>query len=100
MYVPGLKLLSISSMEDMGYTVMFEDGEVLILSGGADTQDEVVRLGIKEGMLYRVLRQPVVGSKGILDHRSNQSAAKVARGSSSSVGAATATTDLIGSEID
>jgi hypothetical protein len=50
--------------------------------------------------MYRVLGQPVVGSKGILDRRSDQSATEVARGSSSSEGAATSTTDLMGSEID
>jgi hypothetical protein len=100
MYVPGLKLLSVSALEDMGYAVMFEDGQVLIRSEGADTQDATVRLGIREGMMYRVLGQPVVGSKGILDRRSDQSATEVAGGSSSSEGAATTTTDLMGSEID
>jgi hypothetical protein len=38
-------------------------------------------LGIMEGMVYRVLGQLVVGSKGILDRRSDQSATEVARGS-------------------
>jgi hypothetical protein len=41
-----------------------------------------------------------VGSKGILDRRSDHSAMEVARGSSSSEGAATSTVDLMGSEID
>jgi hypothetical protein len=102
LFVPELKvnLLSVSALEDMGYAVMFEDGQVLIRSEGADTQDATVRLGIREGMMYRVLGQPVVGSKGILDRRSDQSAAEVAGGSSSSEGAATTTTDLMGSEID
>jgi hypothetical protein len=102
MYVPGLKVnfLSVSALEDMGYAVMFEDGQVLIRSEGADTQDAAVRLGIREGMMYRVLGQPVVGSKGILDRRSDQSAAEVAGGSSSSEGAATAAADLMGSKID
>jgi hypothetical protein len=53
----------------MGYAVMFEDGQVLIRSEGADTQDATTRLGIGEGMLYRVLGHLVVGSKGILDRR-------------------------------
>jgi hypothetical protein len=57
-------------------------------------------LGIKEGMIYRVLGHPVVGFKGILDHRSDQSATEVEGGSSSLEGAITATTDLMGSEID
>jgi hypothetical protein len=102
MYAPRLKvnLLSVSTLEDMGYAVTFEDGQVLIRSEGVDTQDAAVRLGIREGMMYRVLGQPVVGSKGILDHRSDQSAAKIAGGSSSSEGATTTATDLMGSKID
>jgi hypothetical protein len=85
MYVPGLKvnLLSVSSLEDMGYVVTLEDGQVLIRSKGADTQDATVRLGIREGMLYRVSGQLVVGSKGILDCRSDHSATEVAGGFSS-----------------
>jgi hypothetical protein len=57
MYVPRLKVnfFSISSLEDMGYAVTFEDGQVLIHSEGADTQDATVRLGIREAMTYRVL---------------------------------------------
>jgi hypothetical protein len=64
MFVPVLKVnfLSILALEDMGYVVMFEDGQVLICSEGV-TLDAVVRLGIREGMMYMVLGQPVVGSK-------------------------------------
>jgi len=83
--------------------------------------DATVRLGIKQGMMYKVLTQPVGRSRGILYQRlvskkviwydltlmdkqnstSDQSAAEVAGGSSGSEGAATTTaTDLIGSEID
>jgi hypothetical protein len=71
MFVQELKvnLLSVSALEDMGYAMMFEDGQVLIRSEGA-TLDATVRLGIREGMMYRVLGQLVVGSKGILDQRS------------------------------
>jgi hypothetical protein len=124
----------VAALEDMGYAVMFEDGQVLIRAEGADTQDAAVRLGIREGMMYRVLGQPVVGSKVILDQRSvsvaescgrvassktaksvswydltlmeepsrtsDQSATEVAGMSSSSEGAATTTTELMGSEID
>jgi hypothetical protein len=100
MYVPELKLLSVSALEDMGYAVTFKDGHVLIRLEGANTQDVAVRLGIREGMMYRVLGQPVVGSKGILDRRSDQCAAEVVGGSSNSEGAATAAADLMGSEID
>jgi hypothetical protein len=52
----GKFALSIT-LEDMGYAVMFEDGQVLIHSEGADTQDAAVRLGIREGMMYKVLGQ-------------------------------------------
>jgi hypothetical protein len=71
MYVPELKvnLLSISALEDMGYDVMFVDGHVLIRAEGA-ALDAAVRLGIRQGMMYRVLGQPVGGSRGILDQRS------------------------------
>jgi hypothetical protein len=44
---------------------------------GANTQDAAVRLGIREGMMYRVLGQPIVGSKGILDCRSDQTVVEV-----------------------
>jgi hypothetical protein len=57
---------------------------LFIHSKGADTQDATMRLGIREGMMYRVLGQPVVGSKGILDRRLDQSATEVVGGSSSS----------------
>jgi hypothetical protein len=71
MYVPELKvnLFSISALEDMGYELMFVDGHVLIQAKGA-ALDAALRLGIKQGMMYRVLGQPVGGSRGILDHRS------------------------------
>jgi hypothetical protein len=102
LFVPEQKVnfLSVSALEDLGYTVMFEDGHVLLCLEGADTQDAAVRLGIREGMMHRVLGQPIVGSKGILDCRSDQSATKVAGGSSNSEGAATTTVDLMGSKID
>jgi hypothetical protein len=87
-YAPELKVnfLSVSTLEDMGYAVTFKDGHVVIHSKGENTLDATVRLGIKNGMMYRVLRQPVVGSKGILDHTSDHSATKVAGGSSISEG--------------
>jgi hypothetical protein len=71
MYVPELRvnLLFVSALEDKGYAVMFEDGQVLIRAEGA-ALDATVRLGIRQGMMYRVLGQPVVGFKGILDQRS------------------------------
>ena len=99
---------------------MFIDGQVLIWAEGA-ALDTAVRLGIRQGMMYMALGQPVGGSRGILDQRSvskkvnwydltlmdeqnntsDQSATEVAGGSSGSEGApTTAATNLIGSEID
>jgi hypothetical protein len=115
-----VKLLSISALEDIRYDVMFADGHVLIRAEGA-ALDAAVRLGIMQCMMYRVLGQPVGGSRGILDQRSvskkvswydltlmverdntlDQSAVGVASGSFGLEGAAiAAATDLIGSEID
>jgi hypothetical protein len=122
MYVPKLNvnLLFVSALADMGYTVLFVDGQVLLRVERA-ALDATVRLGIRQGMMYRLLGQPVCGSRGSLDQRSvsrtvswydmtlvdeknstlDQSAAKVAGASSSSEEAATAVaTDLIGSKID
>lgn len=64
MHVLELKvnLLSISSLEDEGYEVVFKDGTVLIQSKGVGSQDVAVRLGIREGMMYKLLGQPVRGS--------------------------------------
>jgi hypothetical protein len=78
-YVPGLKFLSISALEEMGNVVMFEGGKVCIRSEGEDTQDETMRLNIREGLLYRLLGQPVVGSNGFLDSYSLSVSGKVAR---------------------
>jgi len=61
-------LLCISALEDMRYEVMFADEHVLTQAEGA-ALDATVRLGIMQGMMYRVLTQLVRGSKGILDHR-------------------------------
>jgi hypothetical protein len=66
MYVPGLKLLLVSALEDMGYAVTFEDGQVLIRSEGADTQDATMRLGIREGMMYKGVGTAYSGVQGDL----------------------------------
>ena len=44
--------------------VLFRDGKVFILSEGEGTRNATVRLGIKEGALYKLLGHPVVNSKG------------------------------------
>lgn len=59
-------MLSVSALKDKGYVVVFQDGHVPIRSKGA-TQDAIVMLIVKQGKLYRLLDQPVCGSKGILD---------------------------------
>jgi hypothetical protein len=109
-----VNLIFVSYLGDKGYLVMFEDGRVLICSEGA-TLDAAVRIGIKIGMMYRMLVQSTVGSNGILDLRSMfdtiiwydiplmedhsrtsyQGVVKVAAGSSSSEGVVIATTDLM-----
>ena len=68
MYVLGLSVnfLLVSALEDEGHAVMFQDRKVLIHSKG-DNQDATVKLGVKEGKMYRLLGQPIDRSKGILD---------------------------------
>jgi hypothetical protein len=61
-----VNLLSVSAMADKGYAVMFEDGQVLIRSKGA-ALDATVRLGIRQGMMYKLLGRPMLGSSGFLD---------------------------------
>jgi hypothetical protein len=60
LYVPGLKknLLSVSVMEDKGFVVIFQRGQVLIRLEGA-SPDTTVRIGVREGNLYRLQGKPV-----------------------------------------
>jgi hypothetical protein len=60
LYVPSLKknLLSISVMEDKGYEVNFWRGQVFIHSEKANP-DTSVRIGVRDGNLYRLQGQPV-----------------------------------------
>jgi hypothetical protein len=51
-----------------GYTISFEDGQVLIPKGS--DLDSARVLGVREGKVYRLQGKPVSGSKGILDHGS------------------------------
>ena len=57
MHVPKLRynMLLVLALEDEGYEVGFQDGTVFIRSKGVDAQDVAVRLGIREGTLYRLL---------------------------------------------
>jgi hypothetical protein len=67
-YVPELRvnLLSVSALADMGYTVLFVDGQVLLCAKGV-ALDAAVRLCIRQGMMYKLLGWPVGGSRGSLD---------------------------------
>jgi hypothetical protein len=61
-----VSFLSVSTLEDEGYGVVFQHGHVLIYPEGA-TLDAATVLGVRQGRLYRLLGQPVCESKGILD---------------------------------
>jgi hypothetical protein len=60
LYVPGLKknLLSVSVMEDKGFVVIFQKGQVLICPEGA-SPDTTVVIGVREGNLYRLQGKPI-----------------------------------------
>jgi len=53
--VPGLKknLMSISVMEDKGYTITFQRGQVFICPEGA-SPDIAGRIGVREGNLCKL----------------------------------------------
>jgi hypothetical protein len=55
LYVPGLKknLLSISTLEEKGFRVVFIDGEVLMWPRGK-TLDDAIEIGVQEGDLYKL----------------------------------------------
>jgi hypothetical protein len=95
MYVPELSVnfLSVSALEDKGYAVMFEDGQVLIRAEGA-ALDATVRLGIMQGMMYRVLGQPVGEFMGILNQISVLVAESCGRVASSKVAKSVSWYDL------
>eukprot|EP00253_Pinus_taeda_P005063 PITA_05063 len=59
LYVPSLKknLVSISRLEDKGDRVAFVDGKVLVWPKGSTTDSTTV-IGVREGRLYRLLKQP------------------------------------------
>ena len=59
LHVPGLKknLISVSSIEDKGFDVLFRDGQVLMYPKGSSVTSAKV-IGVREGRLYRFLFQP------------------------------------------
>jgi hypothetical protein len=55
LYVIGLKknLLPVSVMEDKGFAIIFQRGKLLIRPKGASL-DTTMRIGVREGNLYRL----------------------------------------------
>ena len=56
LYVPGLKknLVSISCIEDRGFVVLFEKGQVYIYpQGGSRADSRVIR--VRQGRMYRLV---------------------------------------------
>jgi hypothetical protein len=68
LYVPGLKknILSILVMEDNGYEVKFQRGQVFICSGG-DNPNTALRIGVRDGNLYRLKGQLVQALMHIIE---------------------------------
>jgi hypothetical protein len=64
-----MNLFLVLEMEDRGYIITFEDGQVLIRSKGFDLDLGRV-FGVREGKVYRLQGKPVSGSMVILDHGS------------------------------
>jgi hypothetical protein len=71
LYVLELKmnLVSVSALEDKGFVVLFQNGQVPIHSEGANP-DTAVSIGVRKGKVNTLQGEPVSGSKGILDHGS------------------------------
>jgi hypothetical protein len=65
LYVPELKknLLSISVMEDKGFSIMIKKGQVLIRPEGA-SPDTTMSIGVREGRLYRLQGKLFMGPRG------------------------------------
>ncbi len=63
LYVPGLKknLISVSALEDKGYTVGFSKGKVLVWEKDSSMSSAVV-IGIRERGLYVFLGNPIQAS--------------------------------------
>ena len=56
LYVPGLKknLVSISCIEDKGFVVLFEKGQIYIYPPGGSRADSKV-IGVRQGRMYRLV---------------------------------------------
>lgn len=67
LYVPMLKeyLLSVSTLEEKCYVVLFRKGQVLIHSEGA-SPDTTMSIGVNEGKMYTLKGIPIHGSKVLI----------------------------------
>jgi hypothetical protein len=72
---PKKKFISVSALEDKGFVVLFKKWKVLIHPKGA-IHDTTMRIGFREGNIYKLQGMLVHGSKDIFDHGS-MSVAKV-----------------------
>ena len=71
LYVPCLRqnVLSVSSLEDQGYTIEFRGHLVQLCLNGAMYVEDSIILGIKEGPLYKVWGRPLQRlTKGLRDN--------------------------------
>jgi hypothetical protein len=71
LFIPEMtvNLLSVSALEIDGLGVAFFCGRVFLYPKGA-TPDTAILFGVKHEKLYRLLGQPVIGSRGYLDSKS------------------------------
>jgi hypothetical protein len=68
LYIPELTInfLSVSSLDESGFGVVFHDGHVILYPTG-ETVDTTMMVGVKYEGLYRLLGRLVLGSSGFLD---------------------------------
>ena len=66
LYVPNLRviLLSVSSLEDQGYPVEFKRKSMYLWPDWVECPQDVIMIGIKEGILYKVWGHPLQRLKG------------------------------------
>jgi hypothetical protein len=60
LWVPKLRrsVFSVSAIEEKGYDILFQDGQVLFTPKGSSSNTVVV-LGVRESNLYRMKGQPM-----------------------------------------
>jgi hypothetical protein len=80
LYIPELTInfLSVSTLDESGFGVVFYGGHVFLYLVGA-TDDTTVMLGVKYEGMYMLLGRSVLGSNGFLDSYSVSESWQVAR---------------------